>query len=73
MSDTSSALSSAVAVYTIWSEPVFSSIATAVSPEVIVGAASSRSLISRMTDCASPSLPAASVAITAKLYSLCAS
>ena len=51
-----------------WSAPEFSSMATAVAPEVTVGAVSSRSLISSVTDCASLALPAASVAITEKLY-----
>ena len=52
---------------------MFSSIASAVAADVMVGATSSRLLISKVTDCAALALPAASVAITAKLYWLCTS
>ena len=63
-----SAESSATTVYITWPAPVPSSTEVAVSLEVIIGAESSKSLISSVTDLASLGFPAASVAITAKLY-----
>ena len=52
-------------MYTTCSAPLFSSIAVAVPPDVIVGATSSRSLIASVTSC-SLALPALSVATTVK-------